>query len=333
MYRPVAVTSSEELGGFCSLPPAHSLSAVARQHPDASWLLLDNVDKPVARCSLWWSQTPPYENHRLGLIGHYSVATGDAAGPLLQLACEQLAAHGCTLAVGPMDGNTWERYRLLTERGPRPLFFLEPDNPDEWPGQFTDHGFSVLAHYFSAVYPDLTRQDRDWSNVAAELAAEGITLRTLDLTRYEEELHALFQLSRVSFRENFLYTPIEENTFLGLYRDLRDLIRPELVILAEQRGRLVGYAFGIPDLLQRQAGGGRIDTVIVKTVAIHPELAGRGFGGYLTARCRDAARTLGYTQAIHALMHEANPSRRFGGGEAQAMRRYALYSRPLGERS
>jgi len=29
-----------------------------------------------------------------------------------------------------MDGSTWHRYRLPTERGAEPTFFLEPDNPE-----------------------------------------------------------------------------------------------------------------------------------------------------------------------------------------------------------
>ena len=41
-------------------------------------------------------------------------------------------------AVGPLDGSTWRRYRLVTERGVEPPFFMEPDNPDDWPGKRPD---------------------------------------------------------------------------------------------------------------------------------------------------------------------------------------------------
>ena len=57
----------------------------------------------------------------------------------------RLAAERCTIAIGPVDGNTWQRYRLITEPGTEPPFFLEPDNPDAWPGQFTAAGFTPLA--------------------------------------------------------------------------------------------------------------------------------------------------------------------------------------------
>ena len=41
------------------------------------------------------------------------------------------------MAVGPMDGSTWRRYRFITERGAEPAFFLETYNPDVWPLNFT----------------------------------------------------------------------------------------------------------------------------------------------------------------------------------------------------
>src|SRR2546423_463105 len=152
MLRPVEVTSAQERAAFCGLAPQPlSPDAVARQAPGASWMLADDSGRPVARCSLWWEGTPAYQAHRLGYIGHYAVTDPRAAPQILALACDRLAARGCTLAVGPMDGNTWQRYRFLTERGSEPPFFLEPDNPDEWPRQWAEHGFTPLAEYYSAL--------------------------------------------------------------------------------------------------------------------------------------------------------------------------------------
>jgi len=124
---------------------------MARHGADRHCLLLDGAGLPVARCSLWWSNPPSFGDERPGLIGHYSALNTMSAKVLLDGACEELAARGCSIAIGPMDGSTWRRYRLLTDRGSEPLFFLEPDNPDDWPGHFTSAAFSPLAHYFSVL--------------------------------------------------------------------------------------------------------------------------------------------------------------------------------------
>jgi GNAT superfamily N-acetyltransferase len=295
-------------------------------------MLVDAAGGVLARCSLWWTATPPHADHRLGLLGHYAARDSASAAVLLQRACEELQAHGCTLAVGPMDGNTWQRYRLLTERGPEPIFFLEPDNPDDWPGHFTDNGFTALAQYYSALNTNLAEHDPRIPEMARRLDAQGFVLRPLRLDQFEEELRRIHAVSLASFAHNFLYTPIAEEDFVAQYRPVRDYVRPELVLIAEQDGRPAGYVFALPDLLQARRGQ-RVDTVIVKTLAVHPDHGGAGLGGLLTARCHEAARRLGYTRAIHALMHETNKSRRISGHTARTIRRYTLFARPLGDRA
>ena len=114
-----------------------------------------------------------------GAIGHFAALDEPATMKLLGTACDQLRVNGCTCAVGPMDGNTWRPYRLVTERGREPPFFLEPDNPDEWPRWFAACGFLPLAQYYSAVNDDLTVEARRLAGTAARLEREGVRLRPL----------------------------------------------------------------------------------------------------------------------------------------------------------
>ena len=106
--------------------PALDPESISRHKADAHWMLVDSLGDVFARCSLWWSETPPYPAQQLGLIGHYAARNAEAGVQLLNLACDRLARQGCTMVIGPMNGNTWQQYRLLTERGSEPAFFLEP---------------------------------------------------------------------------------------------------------------------------------------------------------------------------------------------------------------
>jgi GNAT superfamily N-acetyltransferase len=296
--------------------------------PDAHWLLLNSDGQAVGRHSLWWQRTPPHQGHRLGIIGHYAAADATKARLLLQHACAQLAAKGVTLAVGPMDGNTWRRYRFITERGSEPLFFLEPDHPDEWPLHFAENGFVPLAQYFSGLNSDLSQEDTRIQDAAERFTAAGLRVRPLQMQRFDEELRKIYAVSEISFKNNFLYTPVSQEDFLGQYHRLEKYVRPELVLIAEQQQRPVGFIFTIPDLLQGQRGQ-VIDTVIIKTVAVLPDRAHAGLGGYLVGHSQIVARELGYKRVIHALMHESNASRNISGHYARTMRRYTLFARTL----
>ena len=293
--------------------------------PDAHWVLRDGAQQ-AGWLSLWWRQTPAYREHRVGLIGHYDARDADAAGRLLRHAGAELAAQGCTLAAGPLDGSTWRRYRLVVESGGEPPFLLEPQNPPDWPQHWDAAGFTPLARYYSALNDDLSHEDPRVPAAEVRLAAAGVTVRTLLPDAYEEELRRIYEVSVISFRENYLYTPLSWEAFLALYSPVRRVVDHRVTLIAEQAGHPVGFAFNLPNL---QPAGEPVDTLIVKTVAVLPGRAYAGLGSVLIARSHRLAREHGYRRVIHALMHERNNSRNISNRFARPIRRYALYAREL----
>ncbi len=281
-----------------------------------------------ARASLWWTRVPALDGERLGVIGSFDAESEEACRCLLDQACERLAQAGCTLAVGPMDGNTWRRYRLVTEPGTEPPFFLEPVNPSAWPAWWRAAGFGALAEYYSTATSDLTIRDGRLDAVADRMRALGVTLRPFRAGEFEAELRRIYEVSVVSFQENYLYTPLPEASFVGQYRVLEGKLRPELVLLAEHAGRPVGYVFATPDFAELQRGV-PLRTVIVKTLAVLPGRAYAGLGALLLGEVHAAAVKLGFTRAIHALMHANNRSRNLSAHYADTIRRYSLFSRRL----
>ena len=301
---------------------------LSRHEPDRHLMLVDDHGAIQARASCWWTSTPLLPQHRVGLIGHYAASTEASGLEVLREALTRLERAGCTIAVGPMDGNTWRRYRFIAERGSEPAFFLEPDNPDEWREQFERAGFSVMATYTSALSTDLTQEDPRLARTQASLAEKGITIRTLRSDDADTDLRGIFRLSLESFQQNYLYTAIAEDEFLEQNRRVLPYVLPELVLLAEREGHPVGFLFAVPDILQRQRGS-RIDTIIIKTVAVSPTVASAGLGGLLVGLAQRRARELWFSRAIHALMHEQNLSRNISRHYARTIRRYALFVRPL----
>jgi len=299
----------------------------ASERADANWMVLDAAAQLAARCSLWWKRVPAYQNDRLGVLGHFAATSAAAASLLLHHACDELAANACTLAVGPMDGSTWRRYRFITERGSEPTFFLEPDNPDEWVGYFREAGFSTLAGYHSGLCTDLARSDPRVPRIAERVRRMGIELRRLRPDQFEQELRHIFPIVQ-AFSRNPLFSPLTRSEFMEQYLPIAAFIRPELVLIAEVMRTPVGFVFCVPDMMQARRGSA-IDTVIVKTLAVAPEVEGIGLGALLLARANEAAAALGYRRAIYALMHEHNSSRGISRRYGTTMRRYELFANKL----
>lgn len=295
---------------------------------DADGVVRSTKDGGTGEALLWWRRVPQLPGEVVGVIGGFRATAEAAAADLLAQAFEALREQGCSCAIGPMDGNTWRAYRFVTDIGTEPPFLFEPVHPPEWPRWWQTAGFAPLADYYSTATPDLAARDPRVKRAAARLAAEGVVIRPVDLTRFDEELARIHAVSVVSFRSNFLYTPLPREEFVAQYRDVRKYLRPELLLLAERAGRPVGYVFALPDLLAAQRGQ-PVTSIIVKTLSVLPGRAQAGLGAVLLAEVHAVAGRLGYRRAIHALMHETNPSRNLSAHYAGAIRRYTLFKRSL----
>ncbi|HEV2136968.1 MAG TPA: hypothetical protein VGR47_22305 [Terracidiphilus sp.] len=332
--RVIASNSSRERAVLAQSPalPPFDAKQIEEHAADEHLCAVQANEEVRAHCSLWWKQAPPMANHKVGAIGHYAAADDEAAGALLSEAVAHLRANGCTIAIGPMDGNTWRRYRFITDAGPgrppEPAFFLEPSNPPEWPAQFVRAGFTPIAEYYSALNRDLGREDERIAALSARIDRAGIAIRSARGVNIRDELKRIYGVSRIAFTHNFLYTELPQEAFVAQYTPLLGRIEPELILLAERGTDLVGYLFSFPDFAQAMRGTA-MDTIIVKTVAILPDPELRGLGSLLVARAQEAGHRLGFRRAIHALMHENNLSRNISRHYAETMRQYTLFSMEL----
>jgi len=295
---------------------------------DEDLQLDDDGPDGTAEASLWWTHVPALSGERLGVIGGFAATGSVAARRILARAEGELRERGCSLAIGPMDGNTWRSYRFVTEAGAEPPFFLEPANPPEWPASWRLNRFEPLAEYYSSATDDLTTRDPRLDAAAARMACAGIAIRALDPAHFEEELARIYEVSVVAFQDNYLYTPLPMEAFFAQYRAIRGRVKPELVLLAEQAGSPVGYVFAMPDYAQAQRAE-PVTTVIVKTLAVLPVRSNAGLGALLLGKVHEAALALGFTRAIHALMHETNKSRNLSARYARTIRRYTLFAKRL----
>jgi len=277
---------------------------------------MHTADKIIAgSIGLWWRGTPRLNEQKVGCLGGFDSITPD----LLDECESQLREAGCTLAIGPMMGNTWRKHRAVIESSGREPFLFEPFTAPEVARCLHDSGYQTLMTYSSSLI-DLGKQEDDPPRLLARLERARIAIRPLCIDNLECELRRIFRLSLKAFTENFLYTPISEEEFLAMYLNLAPLLTPQCAFLAECHGELVGFVFGFP----------QETTMIVKTLAVLPERRFAGLGTVLVNRMQTAAREAGCTEAIHALQREDNQSLRISQRfSAQIFRRYALFSKSL----
>lgn len=297
-------------------------SEVADQH----FAVIDPQNSLRARCSVWWRDTPCLHGERVGTIGHYAATDSTAGRAAIRQAMHCLRAHGCATALGPMNGNTWRSYRFIVDRGTAPPFFLEPTNPDSWPVDFTACGFDPLSWYVSEINFDIANRQPELGSLRQKMDRLGVQIAPINVDDSADDLDGIYDVVCASFRDSFLYTPLDRESFRGIYEPLLQKIDPRLMLVARHAGRVVGFVFAPPDYLQQARS---IDTIVIKTFAILPDKCYTGLGRVLIVDMLHNALDMGYTTAISALMHTENRSQKISSDCAGPMRRYALFAKSL----
>lgn len=290
-----------------------------------AYVLLQN-GSPVARCCLYNNPELLYQGLKSFCIGNFeSIDSSTCSNELFRLVAEDARAAGAEYLIGPMNGSTWDTYRLgLTDR--QPIFFLEPFYPAYYRNLFATSGFSPIAHYVSNV--DESRDLHNERIIALEnrFLDKGVRFRNIDLERYEAELEKLHTFCMASFRNNFLFTSISKAAFVEKYIKVKPYIDPQYVIIAEDaQENTVGFIFCLNNRYDTTKKG-----MIIKTMAKHPSVRYGGMGNILASRLKQKALENGYDYIIHAFMIQSNASRALSEYFSGTVRKeYDLYGKDI----
>lgn len=278
----------------------------------------------VARCCLYHNSALNYQGKKAACIGNFeSIHDSSCSNELFRLVTADAKADGAEYIIGPMNGSTWDTYRLGTTPD-EANFFLEPYYPDYYPTLFAAAGFEPIAHYLSNKDDDKNLHDERIRELEKRFVEKGLSFRNIDLQHYEAELEKLYVFCMDAFRNNFLFTPLPKETFIGKYLKLKPYIDPQYVIIAEDAERnMVGFIFCLENFYDTKQKG-----MIVKTIAKHPSVRYGGMGNVLASKFKQKALENGCRYIIHAFMIESNASKNlsqyFSG---RAWKEYELYGK------
>ncbi len=281
------------------ITPASNLSADQQAiFNQGASCLLTQQDMQIG---VWLENTPEHGGTAIIAIGA-CLLDGEGAVDFLKECIVHIGVeHPERPIIGPMNGNTWMKHRLIIESNNRPAFLMEPMEPAFLFDIFRSAGFETLSRYSSSVI-DLTEVQPSFERVEKIVAKQGINIRQIDLKNFDHDLTQIYDLSLAAFSNNFLYTPLPKQAFMHSYVSAKDRIDSEFVLLAFQGETLIGFLFCMPDIDP--------SVLIVKTLATSPDHRAAGLGTLLVAHAHQRAKDKGYSEAIHALQYESNSSLR-----------------------
>jgi len=201
-----------------------------------------------------------FHGERTGFWGFFeSEKDPEVAAALLERAAGDLTSRGFAEMRGPMSPSINSESGLLTEGHDLPPVVLTAHNPPWYPDLVEAAGQRSLKTLFAF---QLREADVDVARGGAavkrlyRLAAAvrrrllDVTIRCLDVKRYAEETRALNDVFNEVRSPNWGFVPVTQAEFRHTSRMMKPFLDPDLVVIAERKGRIIGCLMAIPDVNQ-----------------------------------------------------------------------------------
>lgn len=214
------------------------------------WIAEDD-DRPVGRIAAIENRAHnEFHEDRVGFFGFFdSVDRQEVADGLLELAGGWLHARGLEAMRGPMSPSTNHDCGLLVEGFEHRPSFLTTWNPPYYAGLMEGAGMRGVKDLVSYYLADDEREIPPVILRAAERARErsGISFRSIDLSRFGEELDQIWRVYQDAWEKNWGFVPVSREEFDHIAGDLRPLLSEQFVFLAEVDGEVVGFLLAVAD--------------------------------------------------------------------------------------
>ncbi len=204
------------------------------------------------------------ENQKIGLFGFFeSVANPAVASALIEAAGDWLRDRGMTQIRGPINLSTHNGCFFLIDGFDSPPRVMMPYNPPYYGDLMEQVGLHKAKDSYAYNWL-LDEESYGKFERGYHIAQKsGVTFRSLRVKGegFEQDCRDLYQLFTTAFSDNWSSTPRTEAEFLAEAQELKAIVDPDIFIIAEDQGRMVGLFMGLPDAnlpLKRSMKNGKL---------------------------------------------------------------------------
>lgn len=186
-----------------------------------------------------------------GFFGFFEcVEDYDVAAALFDAAADWLRKQGLTGVRGPANPSLNDTAGLLVDGFQYEPSILMPYNPAYYEDFLLRYGFervmTMWAYYVHKHYVQFDKLQRGAQIVHRR--NPGLTVRTLDMSRFDEEARIVLDIYNDAWSDNWGHVPMTEAEFEYLTADLKQVVDPDIVIILEKDGEPVAFSISLPNL-------------------------------------------------------------------------------------
>ena len=223
------------------------------QHAEVQLFLAFQGGKPVGRIAALINHNHnSFHKEKTGFFGFWEVQPQySIAQELLEQARSWLKGKGMERMRGPMNFSTNDECGLLIDGfGLSPMIMM-PYNPPYYREFLEKFGLRKAKDLYAYLMDHSQQPPERMRKVAKRVQKkEGLQIRQVNLKRFAEEVQLIKQIYNQAWSKNWGFVPMTDEEFDHLANDLRRLVVPELVLIAEVNGEPAGFSMALPDYNQ-----------------------------------------------------------------------------------
>jgi GNAT superfamily N-acetyltransferase len=319
------------------------------RHADVGYFLARKNGRTAGRIAAFVNRSHnDLHNDKRGFFGFFdSVNDPSVSNVLLERASAFLREKGMKSLAGPMNFSTNEECGFLLEGFDESPFLMMPYNYPYYNELAEKYGLKKAKDLFAYIYD--VQDDMPEKVYRGALIAEkrGITSRPVNMKRFVEDMMVFREVYHSAWGDNWGFIPMTEEELRYSAERLKQIIVPELALIAEKDGEPIGFFGLVPDfnfVLKHMKGKLNPVTIVkalyysrkirglrIMLLGVKKEFRNKGVEGVLYKRAWPAIKKGGYERIEFSWILEDNiPVQRtielFGG---RLYKKYRVYEKPL----
>ncbi|MFN0064593.1 MAG: N-acetyltransferase [Myxococcaceae bacterium] len=254
-----------------------------------------------------------FHGTNMGFFGMFEcIDDAGVARALFEAAAGWLRSRGFKHMMGPANFSSNYEWSVLVEGFDAPPALMMAYNPRYYPALYEACGLEKAKDLWAWELSSSVPPPEKVARIAEKIRQrDGIVVRPIKMDDFEGEVKRIKDIYNAAWEKNWGFVPYTDKEFEHVARDMKQIVAPELVLMAEVDGEAAAFSMTVPDMNHAlKAANGRLFPFgLVKmllaarkvkrlrliTLGIKEKFRKRGLDAILYLETLRTARRLGYT--------------------------------------
>jgi ribosomal protein S18 acetylase RimI-like enzyme len=194
-----------------------------------------------------------FHNEQVVFFGFYESTDNQAVtDALLGEIAKWGKGRGMTVLRGPANPSTNHECGLLVEGFEDTASVMTTYNPPYYGKLLEKWGLAKSKDLLSYIIDSRTAKFSDRLLAQAEKLKQGgqVTFRTVRMGEFQKEVDMILEIYNDAWEKNWGFVPMTPEEFRHMAKDMKMILDPNLLLIAEVRGEPAAFALALPDVNQ-----------------------------------------------------------------------------------